>query len=68
MLDLDLKGLKGHVIHIRPEPGPLCRPLDGAFLSREDASCLLQLLLVPVQITDALGLQKAEFLLPVLVH
>lgn len=69
MLDLELRGVKGEtVIHVSPEPGPLSHPLDGAFLSGEDASDLLQLLLVPLQITDALGLQHAELLVPVFVH
>lgn len=69
MLDLKLRGAKGKtVIHVSPEPGPLGHPLDGAFLSGEDASDLLQLLLVPLQVTDALSLQQVELLQPVLIH
>lgn len=69
MLDLELGGVKGQtVIHVSPELGPLSHPLDGAFLSGEDASDLLQLLLVPLQITEALGLQHVELLMPVLIH
>lgn len=69
VLDLKFKGLKGQtVIHVSPESGPLCHPLDGAFLSCEDASHLLQLLLIPLKITDALSLQQAELLMPVLIH
>lgn len=56
------------MIHVSLEPGPLGHPLDRAFLLGEDASDLLQLLLVPLQITGALALQQAELLLPVLVH
>lgn len=66
---LQLRGVNGQtVIHVSLEPGPLRHPLDGAFLSGEDASDLLQLLLVPLQIVEALALQQAELLLPVLVH
>lgn len=69
MWDLELRGVKGQtVIHVSLEPGPVGHPLDRAFLSAEDASDLLQLLLVPLQITDALRLQQVELLLPVLVH
>lgn len=46
------------VEHVRPELGPLCHPLDGALLSVEDASDLLQLLLIPLEVTAALGLQQ----------
>lgn len=68
-LDLELGGVKGQtVVHVSPESSPLCHPLDGAFLSGEDASDLIQLLLVPLQVADALGLQQVELLLPVLVH
>lgn len=69
MLDLELRGAKGQtVVHVSPESGPLSHPLDGVFLSGEDASDLLQLLLVPLQITDALSLQQVELLLAVLVY
>lgn len=67
MCDLELIGLKGHVIHVSSEPGPICHPLDGAFLSGEDAGDLLQLLLVSLQVTDALSLQQVELLVPVLI-
>lgn len=66
---LELLGPKGQtVIRVNPEPGPLSHPLERAFLSVEDASDLLQLLLVPLQITDALSLQQVELLQPVIVH
>ena len=69
MLDLHLGGFKGHpVVHVSPELGPLCHLLHGAFLPGEDASNFLQLLLVPLQITEALSLQQIELLLPVLIH
>jgi len=65
-LDLELRGLK--VIHVSPEPGPIRHPLDGAFLPGEDASDLLQLLLVPLQVADAVRLQQVQLLVAVLVH
>lgn len=69
VLDLELGGMEGQaVVHVRPEPGPVGHPLDGALLPGEDASDLLQLLLVPLQITHSLSLQQVQLLLPVLVH
>lgn len=69
MLDLQLRGVKRKtIIHVGLEPGPLCHPLDGAFLSDEDASDLFQLLLVPFQVADALSLQQVELLLSVFIH
>lgn len=68
-MDLEFGGVKGHtVIHVSLELDPLCHPLDGAFLSGEDASDLIQFLLVPLQVANALSLQQVELLLPVLVH
>lgn len=66
---LELGGVEGQtVVHVGLEPDPLRHPLDGAFLSAEDAGDLPELLLVPLQVTDALSLQQAQLLLPVLVH
>lgn len=67
-MNLKLRRAKRQVIHVSPEPGPVSHPVDGALLSCEDASDLLQLLLVPLQITDALSLKQVELLLPVLIH
>lgn len=69
VLDLKPGRVKGQaVIHVSSEPGPLRHPLDGAFLTGEDASNFVQLLFIPLQITDALSLQQAELLLPVLIQ
>lgn len=66
---LQLGGVEGQtVVHVGLEPSPLRHPLDGTFLSGEDAGDLRQLLLVPLQVADALSLQQAQLLLPVLVH
>lgn len=67
-MNLELRAKRNAVVHVSPEPRPLCQLLDGAFLSCEDASCLLQLLLVSLQIADALSLQQVQLLLPALVH
>lgn len=62
-------GGKAHTsIHISPDSGPLRHLLHRAFLLGEDVSGLLQLLLVPLQVPDAFGLQQAELLVPVLVQ
>lgn len=69
LLDLELGGVGGQAVeHVCSEFGPLSHPLHGAFLPDEDASDLLQLLLVPLQIPNALGLQHIQLFLPVLIH
>lgn len=69
VLDLMLGGEEGQpVIHVGSESGPLTEPLDGAFLPREYVSCLLKLLLIPLQVADALSLQQVELLVSVLVQ
>lgn len=68
-LDLDLKLGGGQAaVHVSPELGPLCHPLHGAFLSGEDASDLVQLFLVPLQVPHTFSLQQAQLLMAVLVH
>lgn len=69
MWDLDLGGVEGETaVHVHPEPGPLGHPVGGALLPGEDARYLAQLVLVPLQVAGALGLQQAQLLLPTLVH
>lgn len=69
LLWLKPNGIQGNkVIHVRPGPDPVCQPPHGALLSGEDGSRLLQLLLVPLQVAEALGLKQGHLLLPVVVN
>lgn len=56
------------VVHVCPELGPLCQPLDGVLLLGQSAGGLLQLLLVPLQVAHALRLQQVELLTAALVQ
>lgn len=69
MHGLQFGGGKGQITeHVCPEPGPLCHPLDGGFFPSEDVRDLLQLLLIPLQVSHALSLKHVQFLLPVFIH
>lgn len=69
MWGLELGGEGGQaVVHVGPESGPLGQPLDRALLPVEDAGSLLQLLFVPLQVAEALGLQLVQLLVAALVQ